>query len=190
MFKNQLHNTNWLIDVPRHGADAFVISAQNVIIPNIECEGVLVPINKVAHGMLPGSAVVFTPLQVTVLCDEYLDSYKELFKWMLGNTNWSTGRGNAAMNTKTILVHILDNQKKEPLLTFRFVDAWVSSLGELTMSYSEEGNPAIICSALFSYKYFEIIDSNGIPIKPEQDPKPFDISGSDAPKIAVHPSMR
>ena len=173
MITNQSHKTNFRLDIPDAGVtQGFQVSIQNVVLPSVEIEPVRLPINKMAQGDIPGSAMRFEPLTMRMLLDEDLNAYTEIFKWMTSIVDYKSGRSTAQIegnSPNTLLLHILDNSKKKILITYKFIDPWPSNLGQVEWDYTEEGNPAITGDVTFSYKWFEI-ERNGVAIGPRQGP--------------------
>lgn len=169
LITNLTHQTNFRLDIPDNNATIMMQSAvQRVSIPGIEMEPVQVPTNPLLQAQLPGSSVRFEPLNLTMLIDENLDAYCELYTWMLSINDYREMRSTATLagkSPRTIMVHVLDNSHQKTLATFRFFDAWPSSLGQLDYTYSDEGNNPVTCDVTFYYKYFEV-ERNGVVIKP------------------------
>lgn len=169
LITNLTHQTNFRLDIPDNNATIHMQTAvQRMSIPSIEMEPVQVPTNPLLQAQLPGSTVRFDPLNLSLLVDEELESYIEIYKWMLSINDYrgmkSTAQ-NAGVAPRTIMVHVLDNSHKKTLVTFRFFDAWPSSIGQLDYTYMEESNMPITCDVTFMYKYFEV-EKNGVIIKP------------------------
>lgn len=185
-YPNQLHQTNFRLEIPDNGATLdLVIAVQRATIPNIEIEPAQVMINRQTRGNLPGSGVTFTPLMVMILLDEDMKAYGEMYKWLISTCDWKSGKStgigpDASMGPKNIQLHILDNSKQKIVATYTFIDAWPSSLGEVELSYADEGNMAVTCQVMFQYKYMEF-SMNGVTVKPSH-------YGDVA--LGMHPSLR
>lgn len=163
MSLNNLSNiTNFLLEIPDAGiTEAFKLNVQNALIP-----GVRIPVTETPSGTkglgrarLPGSTFEFDPLTIRFQVDEDLKSWLELYRWMLSINNYLTLENEGWMDgvlPKFISLHILDNTKSKSVMIIHYHGAWVSDLGEMEYSYTEESDPAITCMATFQYKYFEV----------------------------------
>lgn len=169
---NQTHQTNFRLDIPDNNATVYFSSAvQRASVPGIEIEPVTVPVNPLLpQAMMPSSMFRFDPLNMSILVDENLESYIEIYKWMLSINDYrelNSTATQAGIVPRTILFHILDNSHNKTVCTFRFFDAWPSSLGELPFTYMEEGNMPVNCDVTFQYKSFEI-EKDGVIITPRK----------------------
>lgn len=194
---NQTHSTNFRLEIPdRNESTPFTISVQGANLPSIEIEAVDLPVSPNQRGTVPDSTVRFEPLTLRMLLDENMEAYATVYKWMLTIIDWRKMQPTAqqpGIVPKTILLHILDNSKTKIVCTFRFFEAWPSSLGGTDFSYTEDGNPAMVCTAVFSYKSFELLDSEGNPILPRAvsgESTAVATSTATVTKLSLHPSMR
>ena len=191
---NQTNSTNFLLEVPDGNlTEAFKLNLQSAAVP-----GIHIPITDVpgsSQGLhrasLPGSTIEFDPVPCRFLVDENLDSWTDMYKWMISCNNY-INRDNSGWNTKgfpdAVLMHILDSDKKDIVMTVRYIGAWCSDLSEIEYNLSEEGDPAMICIATLNYKYLEI-EKDGIIVQGRKgiiEAKNQIYSD----KIAKHPSMR
>lgn len=170
MFNNTSHVTNFRLDIPDlGGTENFQVAIQNVTIPSITISSVEIPVNPMNTGQIPGTTMMFDPLNVRILVDEELKSYLEVYKWMISVVDYKSMNSTAHFEgtaPKTIYVNVLDNSKKKIVAKYRFNDAWPSVLGELTYDFTEDTNIPISCIITFMYKSFDIIDINGNEIRP------------------------
>lgn len=192
LITNKAHQTNWRLDIP-DGNDtiSFVIAVQSATIPMFEIEPVMIPVNPMTMGQIPGSAARFEPLNMRLLVDENLEAYVDIYRWMTSIVDYRDGKSTAHIegnSPRAILLHMLDNSKTKIVLTFKFVGAWPSSLGNLEYVYNEEGNNPIICDVMFMFKYFEVIKDDVV-IGP-RFANPNSTRAAKASMMSMHPSMR
>ncbi len=100
----------------------------------------------------------FSDLSVTILIDEDLNSYTEVLNWMLRNVDSNeVNATDTGINSRCdITVSILtshNNVNKQ----IKYVDAFPSSLSDLTFEPTSGDQTYITCSATFKYSYFEIL---------------------------------
>lgn len=170
---NQTNITNFLLDIPDANiTKAFKLQVQSALIP-----GIRIPVTDVPSGLkglgrarLPGSTVDFDPLTIRFMVDEDLQSWIDVYKWMISINNYMTDDNvgwKDGVLPKFISLHIMDNSKKKIVLTIHYYGAWPSDLNEIEYSYTDDGSPAMACVATFNYKYY-IVEKDGIIINTRQ----------------------
>lgn len=188
---NQINQTNFRMDIPNgKETEAFVLNIQTTTLPGIRIPMTDTPLGKKGLGraQLPGSTFEHDPLMIRFLVDEYMTSYIQMYRWMLGINNY-VSHDNSYWVTKqpeAVMLHVLDNDKKNIIMTYHMYGAWPSDLSELEFQYNEEGDPAITCMAILPFKYFEI-EQDGKIITPRTPIKDFNMNNFGQ---GVHPSMR
>lgn len=161
------------MEIPDSGITAkFKGNIQSALIP-----GVRIPVTDTPTGTkglgrakLPGSTFEFDPLVTRFVVDEDLDTWVELYKWMLSINNYLTLYNEGweeGVLPKFITLHILDNTKTKIVMSIHYHGAWISDLGEIEYNFTEESDPAVTCMATFQYKYFTI-ERNGVIIDHRQ----------------------
>lgn len=190
---NQTNITNFVLDIPDGGlTEAFVLNVQSFHIP-----GVRIPITDTVTGpkgqgrsLIPGSTFEHDPIEIRFLVDENLESWLQMYRWMLSLNNYVTQNSEAWQpngQPEGIILHILDNSKTKIVLSFHFYGAWPTDLSSIEYSFSEEGDPAMICTCQMNFKYFEVIkDGKVMAHKPT-------IKAANEERLQsfnMHPSMR
>jgi len=102
--------------------------------------------------ILSGDTVDYDPLTVTILCDEYLNTWYELYADMM-NKNPETGEIDPEAREYNITIIILSS-KNNPIMKFKFVDSKVDNVGSLMYDVSNSDN--IFFDATFAYDYYTI----------------------------------
>ncbi|AIX12135.1 tail completion and sheath stabilizer protein [Citrobacter phage Moon] len=187
---NQTNITNFLVDIPDVGlTKGFTLNAQSANIP-----GIRIPITDVPSGTmglgranLPGSTFEFDPLMIRFLVDEELESWLQMYRWMIGINNYQTGDNFAwrdGSSPEHVSVHILDNSKTRIVLSIHYYGCWISDLGEVEFNTTEDTDPAITCQAILPYKYLQI-EKDGKIITTRQN-----MTEAANSRIGMHPSMR
>lgn len=182
--KNYLHKTSWRMDIPDGGKTrSFQLTAQETMLPTMTLETATVALNPMLQGTIPGSAVTFEPVSVRVLLDEYMESYTELYQWMMSAVDY---KGNGCSEKKNMpplmMIHVIDNSKREIVCTFKFIEPFPVSMGTIDFSYSEDGNMAMATEVQIAYKWMEI-EVEGKTIKPYTP-------SENNPTRGMHPSLR
>lgn len=193
---NQTNTTNFVMEIPDGGlTDAFKLNLQTMPVP-----GIHIPATDVAgspQGMsrakLVGSTFEFDPIPVRFLVDENLDSWLQCYRWMLACQNYINRDQSGWKNQGegfpgAVLMHVLDNDKHDIVITIRLIGAWISDLSEIEYSLTEDTDPAMVCVATLQYKYIEV-EKDGIII---QGRPPVNTMRQERlqKSIGLHPSMR
>lgn len=130
---------------------------QNVPVPGVSLDS---PMISTPHRdmMIPGSKIIFDPLNVIFLVDDDLNNYREVYYWMLNITF-------QAQKMKTyksdLSFHIL-NYDLTPKRVLKFVNAHPTSLGELTFDSASTEPNVHQGFVTFEYDYFIFDGDNPI----------------------------
>lgn len=100
-----------------------------------------------------GDSVDFEPLTITMLVDEELNTYKEIYNDMM-EKDPETGNIDPGEREYDISVVILTS-KNNPVLTFRFIDAKINNVGALM--YDVANSERMFFDLTFIYDYYTII---------------------------------
>lgn len=171
---NTTNTTNFLLSIPDAGlTEAFELNVQSALIP-----GIRIPVTEAPTGTqglgrahLPGSTFEFDPLILRFLVDEDLDAWLQLYKWMLSINNYLTLRSDGwdeGVLPEFITLHVLDNTKRKPVISFHYYGAWCSELTELEYNLAEDGNPPITSTATFYY-HFVKVEKDGVIIETREN---------------------
>ncbi|CAL9999746.1 tail tube [Vibrio phage D479] len=160
--KNLAMKNNFRLDIPDSAFDNFVWQIQNLTIPGVSLE--IAPIvngpkyAKIANNHVAGSATSYDDLTITFIVDEELLTYKELLSWMLTMNNPTGGSEFEGKIPATMLLHILDNNKDKIMASFKFINPFPKSIGDIEWTYTEQGDvDAITCDVTFEYSYFDML---------------------------------
>lgn len=164
---NQTNTTNFLLEIPDGNlTKAFKLNLQMAAIP-----GIHIPVTEVAgqpqglhRAHLSSPTIEFDSVPVRVLVDENLDSWVQCYQWMLACNNY-LNRDKSGWNQpdgfpSAVLMHILDNDKRDIVTTIRYVGGWISDLSEIEYNLAEETDPAMYFVATLNYNYLEV-EKNG-----------------------------
>lgn len=190
---NQSSVTNFLLDIPDgYLTEALTLNCQAATLP-----GMRIPVTDTPQGPMglgrsarPGTTFEHDPLIIRVLVDEEMKSWVEVYQWMLGLNNY---RDNDCIGWKKggqpegITLHILDNNRVKPVLSYHMYGAWPSDCSEVEFMHNEEGDLAMTFTLMLQFKYFEV----------EKDGKIFgnrplvtEAKESNYLKVTGHPSQR
>lgn len=193
---NQTNTTNFVLEISDAGlTKAFKLNVQSAPLPSIR-----IPVSEVpgsTQGMtraqLPGSTTEFDPITVRFLVDVNFESWIEMYQWMLATNNYadrdrSGWRDPENSFPSAVTLHVLNNNKDDIIFSVHFYGAWCSELSEIEFSLIEDSDPAMICTAIMPYKYFEI-EKDGIIITGRKNMSEA-IGEKIQNAVAMHPSMR
>lgn len=171
---------------------AFKLNVQDVTLPGVHIPVTDVPgsTQGIHRAKLPGSTMEFDPLVVNILVDRELQSWMDVYKWMLSLNNYITHDSEAwhpKGQPEAVTLHVLDNNKQKIVMSIHYYGAWPSDLGEIQYSYIEDSDPAMKATVTFNYKSFAVeIDGKIITGRPQID----SFAEQRVARISMHPSMR
>jgi len=143
---------------------------QSASLPAISVPSVVVktPLNPVPT---PGTVMEFSSLVATIIVDEYLDNYYEIYNWLVGLSSpedvtqypdWLNAQSaiNGQSKPENLdysdgLLEIL-NGYENVVRRVRFISAFPVSLSELTLSTTDAATEPVTFSTTFEYLDFEI----------------------------------
>ena len=116
-----------------------------------------------ANIQIPGTQLGFTPLSISFIVDEDMESWYELYNWMfqLGNPESNNKRGTltgvpgASNHIVSDAKLIIKTNSNNPNWRVRFHDLFPTDLGEINFSTTET-QEFITSSATFAYTYYEL----------------------------------
>lgn len=154
---NLLQPSGFKITINRENYSNLEFFAQSVQHPNVSGEGQELNYRGSSLKSLPDK-LTFGDLSVMILVDEDLNSYTEVLDWMRRNVdnNEVNATDNGINSRCDITVSILsshNNVNKQ----IKYVDAYPSDLGDLSLETMSGEQTYITCSATFKYSYFEIL---------------------------------
>lgn len=167
---NYSNQNNFQLEIPDGQlTKGFTLNVQGVTLPAITIPPTKQPAGQYGLAMAdyPSSHIEFDPLVVRFIVDEHLESYLNLYTWMLSTVDYLGGNSTAWKQSapEAVQVHILDNERRNIVTTFNFYGCWCSQLGEIEYSYTSDMNEAMMCTAIMPFKTLSI-EKDGQLIKP------------------------
>lgn len=161
--KDQPRNVNLL------QTTQFVLNFQKIPSTNYFCQSVTIPGVNMSEVQQPtpfvdlyrhGDKLIYDPLTVTFLVDEWLTSWKNIHDWMRGLTyptkfseyEKQKLEGLYSDATLTIL-----NGLNNPVARIIYKNCFPTSLSPLSMSATDDGGVSITADTTIRYDYFDII---------------------------------
>ena len=179
---NYLHKTSFRLDIPDGGlTKTFQINIQESSLPGMIMSTVNLNLNKQMKSTIAGTGVQFDPLSVRIILDEELESYTDILRWMTSTTDFKNNKStHPSKLPKMVLVHVINNDKREIVCTFRYHDPFPVSMGSVDFSFAEDGNMAVQMDIQLAYKYFDV----------ERNGKVISAISNSPSTMGLHPSLR
>ena len=114
----------------------------------------------------PGDKLIFSPISISFLVDEYMNNWKEVFNWLTalgfptslqqyGVLPHKVNRVDSSQVTCDITILVHDNYSK-PILKFTMFGAFPINLGDIPISTVETAAQTAMCTADFMYQHYEV----------------------------------
>ena len=133
---------------------------QSVSIPGISGGPAAVP-TPFRDIRFTGDKIRFEPFTVNVRLDENMDSYREMYNWLIAST-----KGNSYEQFKNLQESeygiysdaslVILNSRSNPNIEFQFKDVFPVSLGSLNFDTTQGDVNYISCDMTFEYNGFEV----------------------------------
>ena len=159
---NYLQPTSFKLVIDRENYPNLEFFCQSFQHPGMTMSSVEVPFKRIGSVPLPGDKLVFSEVILTILVDEDMKSYTELYSWMedLIEKNYTSAIASKRSDTLSpsqadITVGILNNKN---VLTKSLIyrDAVPTLLGDLNFESIAGGESFLSFPASFRFSYFEI----------------------------------
>ena len=158
---NYLQPTSFKLVVDRKNFPNLEFFAQQITHPGLILPAAEVPIRRMQSIPFPGESLTINELSATILLDEDLKSYNEMYEWIRRNQRTNMGdqafikRGSEIPTNADITLSILsshNNQTKK----VRYIDAIPVALGDINFESTASGTEYITFVASFRFSYFEL----------------------------------
>jgi len=147
----------------------FTFWCQSVILPSLTMSYYTSPTPFVDQ-KVPGDKLVYDDLLATILVDEDLQTWREIHNWIRGMTFPTDFAEYRNLNKLSeVLKHsstarpqyadmhiIIYNNNWQPILLWKFIDAFPIMLGQLSYSASDGPDSTMITDVTFAYQYFDV----------------------------------
>jgi len=141
----------------------FTFLVQGVNLPGLtlQSSSINTPFSAVS---IPGNQITFGSLSLTFMVDEDMQSWYELYNWIvqLGNpkgynkVGTLTGKpGSVTSITSDATLYVKTNSNN-PNFQFNFIDVYPTELGEMSFA-TTDNQEFITSSATFNYGYYEAV---------------------------------
>jgi hypothetical protein len=158
---NFFQPTGFRVTIDRKNYGNIEFFSQSVQHPSVSLDAVPQPIPRITSIPQPGDALSFTDLSVIMLLDEDLNSYKEMYSWMvrLVQTNYKGPDARVTEgtppSTADIIVTALTSHNNSNV-QFKYYDCLPTSLGDISLE-STTTETQLTVPITFRFSYFEIV---------------------------------
>lgn len=146
-----------------------VFFCQDVEIPGLSTSPVDKP-TPFSSQFSPGDKLTYDPLNLSILVNEDMNSWKEIHTWMramafptefteyqnLQGLYENEGRGRFYQFSDAILTVL--SSSNNPIVRFKFIEAFPMAMGALKMSTTLSPNDVLTVPVTIRYNYFNIED--------------------------------
>ncbi|MFA5397016.1 MAG: hypothetical protein WC346_13485 [Methanogenium sp.] len=142
----------------RSDMDALKLNIFNVNLPSVTLDTQQMNWQGM-HTQMHQGGITFDQLNISFVVDSQFKNWKVCFDWLVyiaNNYNKPTSKPSDYVTDASLIV--LDNWDNA-LFNIRFINLWITSLGELTFSV-RDGETHIECTANFNYDRYEVQQSN------------------------------
>jgi hypothetical protein len=135
----------------------FTYFIQSANLPMLSTRSINQPSTLGTFPKIPATNFIFDDLQITFLVDSQMKSWTELYNWMksIGNLKDTTSQidHHQKFSDATLLI---TNSAYKPILKVTYYYIFPNTLGSINFSVTSQTTGSVVCSANFSYSYFEI----------------------------------
>lgn len=160
--KNLLQTTGFKILINRQNYPNLEFFAQSVIHPGVQIPPVELPAFSIRSIPLAGDKLNYDELTVDILLDENIESYKEMYSWLLrmsqdGQVNATEVAPEDRIPTYAdITVSLLTSNNNENV-KFKYKDCLPTSVGQISLSSSTGDVGYLVFTASFRFTSFDIL---------------------------------
>ena len=160
---NYLQPTSFKVTIDRRNYPNLEFFCQTVTHPGMLITAPEVPFRRIQGIPFPGESITFNELSLTIILDENLESYNEMYLWLrrlletdMNDTNpldasITNPSPYADMTLSILSSH--NNQTKQ----VRYLDCVPTALGDIQFESTATGTEFITYVASFRFSYFELV---------------------------------
>lgn len=104
-------------------------------------------------GFVPGDKIVYDPLNVRIALDENLDSYKEIYSWLIHNSTQS----NLKYSDIALLVMSSHNNV---IAKFSFINSFPTNMSQIEFNVQQQDVEYTTFDVTFRYDYFKVLSKS------------------------------
>ena len=160
---NYLQPTSFKLVIDRKNYPNLEFFCQQVTHPGLLVPAAEMPIRRLQSIPFPGESLTINELSCVILLDENLDSYNEMYNWILRNQSTNMGkssklnRSTAAVPTEADITLSILSSHNNLTKKVRYIDSLPTSLGDINFESTASGQEFITFVATFRFSYFELV---------------------------------
>ena len=160
---NYLQPTSYKLTIDRENYPNLEYFAQSLTHPGMIMNPVEVPVRKIAGIPFAGSSLTFNELGATIILDENLSSYNEMYNWMRRTIDnpevpaiqRSREEGKPPTYSDITISILSSHNNKTKQIQYK--DCVPTSLGDITFESTATGTEFVTFSVSFRFTYFDLI---------------------------------
>lgn len=160
---NYLQPTGFKVVIDRTRYPNMEYFVQSVSHPGAQMSAVELPVRRITSVPLAGDKMTFSEVNFTIILDENMTSYKEMFEWMtrIVNDGQVSGleRGSKIPTHADITLHVLSSHNNT-VQKIRYQDCVPTSLGSIEFASSTGDTTYVTFDASFRFSQFEIVEGS------------------------------
>jgi hypothetical protein len=157
---NYLQPTGFKVVIDRTKYPNMEYFVQSVSHPGASLAPVELPVRRITSVPLAGDKMTFTEVSFSIILDENMKSYKEMFNWMtrIVNDGQVSGleRGTGTPTYADITLHVLSSHNNTTQKV-RYLDCVPTSLGNIEFTSTTGDVTYLTFDASFRFSQFEIV---------------------------------
>ena len=155
---NLTTSSNHLLVFNRNGIDSFQVQVQAFGLPGITMGTLPGQSYKITSYTIIGSTIEFNDLVCTIILDESMDSYFELYKWFMDLIRPEGANPIPYEQLQTTgNLHILNNNKGDQKFELAFYDIYPVSILDIPFETTSSDESNINVQVTFKYRKFCVI---------------------------------
>ena len=158
---NYLQPTSFRLTIDRRNFPNLEFFCQTITHPGLIVPPAEMPVRRMQSIPFPGESLTINELSCDILLDENMESYTEMYNWILRNQKTNLESPSKMLNNgkpptyADITLSILSSHNNTTKQV-RYVDAMPTSLGDIQFLSTASGSEFIVFNASFRFSYFEI----------------------------------
>lgn len=154
---NFLQPTGFKLIVDRRRFSNFGFFAQSVNHPSLEVTAAMTSFRGYRSVPFAGDTREFNPLEVNVIVDEDMQSYKDIYNWMQYNLEHIESGPDDANSTYSDITLTILTSKNNINQEIKYIDCFPESIGSVQMEANTDGTTILTFPLTLRYTYFELI---------------------------------
>lgn len=156
---NFLQPTNFKLSIDRKHFPNLDFFCQSVSHPDMMSNTVDMPYQRIAAIPMPGDKLTFGELTCMILLDENMNSYKEMYDWLLRivettQLNATDRSADLPPTYADLSVSVLSSTNNQ-VRSLKYIDCIPTGLGAIQFESIASGDTYLTFAASFRFSYFE-----------------------------------